>query len=81
MAVKLSPDTEHRIERLLASTDFDSADDLLSAALQPFEIEGFWERVEQENAEADEDVEAGRHRPVTDTFISELRAIVTRSNH
>jgi hypothetical protein len=39
----------------------------------------FWARIERLNAEADDDVRNGRVRPVTDEFIAELRAIVTRS--
>jgi hypothetical protein len=38
----------------------------------------FWARIERLHAEADHDVRNGRVRPVTDEFMAELRALVTR---
>jgi hypothetical protein len=38
----------------------------------------FWARIERLDAGADDDVRNGRVRPVTDAFIAELRARVTR---
>lgn len=80
MGLKLSPSVEKRIESLMDEIGVDSADELVSWALLALEEKNraFWERIERLDAEADDDVRNGRVRPVTDEFVAEFRAIVTR---
>ena len=58
MAVKLSPEIEEQIETLVGTEGFDSADDVVSAALLALEEKNakFWERIERLDAGADDDV-------------------------
>ncbi|MGE0599892.1 MAG: type II toxin-antitoxin system ParD family antitoxin [Dehalococcoidia bacterium] len=83
MAVELSSDVERAIERLIATSGYASADEVIRVALAALEADrdALWQRVEREDAEADDDLRAGRYRPVSDEFVEQLRSIVTRPAH
>jgi antitoxin ParD1/3/4 len=84
MVLKLSPETEKRIEALVASGRFRDADDVLDSGRLALErdTDEYWAWIEKEDAKADEDVAQGRLTQVEDAFIESLRERVrgTRAN-
>jgi Arc/MetJ-type ribon-helix-helix transcriptional regulator len=75
MVLKLSPETEKRIEALVASGDFRDAEEVLDVALLSLERDSpeYWDKLEALSAEADADVANGRMTRADDVLIESLR--------
>jgi Arc/MetJ-type ribon-helix-helix transcriptional regulator len=75
MVLKLSPETEKRIEALVASGDFRDAEEVLDVALLSLERDSpeYWDKLEALSAEADADVANGRMTRADDALIDSLR--------
>jgi putative addiction module CopG family antidote len=75
MAVRLSPQLQHRIDEFVKSGQFANADAVVEAALQRLapDDDEYWDDLEAYDAEADADVANGRVTRIDEGHIQMLR--------